>query len=117
MSLTNATATIQRINPTTGLWAAISGGTNLPAILDVSGGGRQRGASGAAMLGESFDGQSDGETLSLTGTSPTIREGDRVVVTPTGASSRTYRAGRPRIYYGTLAHQEIPLADYAPSGA
>lgn len=114
--LANCTATIKRLSPTTGTWATITGGTSVAGILDTRTTSSQAPGAGADLLGQSYTAQQT-ETLTLAGLTPVIFEGDRIAVTPTGGSARTYRAQRPRTYPGIMPHQEIPLADYIPGGS
>lgn len=114
--LANCTATVSRLDPDTGTWATISGGANVAGILDTPVQRSQPPGDGANLLGQGYTAQAT-QTLSLDGLTPVIFEGDRIAVTPTGGSARTYRAQAPRIYGGTLAHQEIPLSDYVPGGS
>lgn len=115
-ALANCTATISRLDPATGSWATITGGSNVAGILDTRISRSATPGTGATLLGESYTGQGE-EVLSLAGLAPVIFEGDRITITPTGGSARQYRAQRPRTYPGTLPHQEIPLGDYAPGGS
>jgi hypothetical protein len=114
--LANAAATVERLDPSTGAWAAVAGGSNLTAILDTRPNRQQPAGTGPGYMADDYHGQ-ETDILILDGITPEIHANDRITVTPTGGSARKYRARRPKVYNGILPHQEIPLADYAPGAA
>jgi hypothetical protein len=109
--LANAAAAVDRISATTGSYASIA--TGIVCIL-IPGTMKPAGPGGIPYQGESYGGEIT-DTL-ITEDTTQIKAGDRITVTPTGGSARTYQAHRPDVYENVIGHQSIPLADYTPGG-
>lgn len=109
--LANATAGIDRLNPTTGAYATVVTGVSAILIPVTTSPPIPR---QMQWLGDGYEGR-ETDTLVIEST-VAVQAGDRVTVTPTGGSARQYRALRPDVYHNVVAHQSIPLADYEPGG-
>ncbi len=112
-TLNNCTATIERLSVATGSWATVASAQ--PGMIEPT---SQWNTPGEAPWREvdGYEGKvTDRLFLPL---SVDVKGSDRITVTPTGGTARTYKARPPQHRPGRarLAHQVVPLADYNPGG-
>lgn len=111
-TLNNCTAKIERLSVATGAWATVA--TGVAGTIEPSSPWNQPSEAPWREV-DGYEGKvTDRLFLAL---SVDVKGSDRITVTPTGGTARMYKARPPQHRpAGRLAHQVVPLADYAPGG-